>query len=122
MAGMRAPKFERAPRPDRRRRHPGRAAQGPIGQDPEDRRDTALLRVFLDTGCRLAEVTDLRQGDVDIDDQTIGVRGKGNRVRVVTFGIKTAQALDRYLRALERDRPERVADPTTGSGSAGWAG
>ncbi len=34
------------------------------------------------------------------------VRGKGNRVRVVTYGSKTASALDRYLRQLERERPE----------------
>ena len=36
------------------------------------------------------------------------VRGKGNRVRVVTYGAKTASALDRDLRQLEREQPGAI--------------
>ena len=36
------------------------------GTGLSDRRDAALLRTFIDTGCWLAEVTGLRQGDVDV--------------------------------------------------------
>jgi site-specific recombinase XerD len=63
-----------------------------------ERRDTAVLRVFIDTGARLAEVANLRLQDVDLDDMTITVVGKGERVRVLPIGAKTVKALDRYLR------------------------
>ena len=82
------------------------------GKTLNDRRDTAILRIFLDTGCRLAEVTNLRLADVDLDRQLVTVRGKGDRIRTTTFGAKTAAALDRYLRQLERERPESVSEPS----------
>jgi integrase len=72
-----------------------RAAEG-------DRRDTAILRVFIDTGARLSEVANLRLKDVDLDDQTLTVLGKGERVRVLPIGAKTVKALDRYLRLQSR--------------------
>jgi site-specific recombinase XerD len=72
------------------------------GKEFDARRDTALVRLFLDTGCRLAEVTGLRVEDVDFELQTVGVVGKGRRPRAVPFGPKTGQALDRYLRARTR--------------------
>jgi site-specific recombinase XerD len=75
-----------------------------------DRRDTALLRTFIDTGCRLSEVTNLTQGDVNIGDATITVRGKGDRERTVAIGDKALKAIDVYVRHLERERPEAIAD------------
>ncbi len=110
MAGMRAPAFEREPPaivPDDTLK---RLLQARSGTSLNDRRDSAILRVFLDTGCRLSEVTNLRQGDIDLGRQTAAVRGKGNRVRAVVYGAKTAAAVDRYLRQLERERPEAVGD------------
>ncbi|MGH9065488.1 MAG: tyrosine-type recombinase/integrase [Acidimicrobiales bacterium] len=72
------------------------------GKGFDDRRDTAIVRVFLDTGCRLAEVTGLRVEDLDFELSVVGVVGKGRRPRAVPFGPKTAQALDRYLRSRAR--------------------
>lgn len=74
------------------------------GRTFTDRRDNALVRLFLDTGCRRAEIASLTVDDVDLTDQSIRVVGKGNRIRVVPFGYKTAQALGRYLRLREKDR------------------
>ena len=87
------------------------------GKDFEARRDAAVLWVFLDTGCRLAEVTGLRVEDVDFALQTVGVVGKGRRPRVAPFGPKTAQALDRYLRV--RARHAHAASPSLWLGSKG---
>ncbi|CAN5193353.1 tyrosine recombinase XerC [soil metagenome] len=69
----------------------------------EGRRDEAVLRVFIDTGARLAEVADLRLesddgGDVDVDGQVLRVTGKGRRQRLLPIGAKTTKAIDRYLR------------------------
>ncbi|MGH3921427.1 MAG: tyrosine-type recombinase/integrase [Pseudonocardiaceae bacterium] len=79
------------------------------GQSFEDRRDNAIMRVMLDTGARLAEVTGLRYdphdaeaSDVDLSGRAVRVRRKGGRVDLVWIGAKTAKALDRYLRARTR--------------------
>lgn len=72
------------------------------GQDFVARRDTAIIRVFIDTGSRLAEMAGLRLDDVDLDDQTLTVTGKGSRVRVLPIGAKAVKAIDRYLRVRGR--------------------
>ena len=72
------------------------------GFDFEDRRDTAVLRLFLDTGMRRGELAGLRLADIDFDHDTAIVMGKGRRPRICPFGRKTAQALDRYLRVRGR--------------------
>jgi site-specific recombinase XerD len=73
------------------------------GQDFAARRDAAIIYVFADGGLRLAEVTHLLLNDVDLRDRLLFVVGKGSnrsgpRRRAVPVGIKTARALDRYLR------------------------
>lgn len=68
----------------------------------EDVRDNALLRVFIDTGGRLSEVSLLGVEDVDLDHNVLTVLGKGRRKRLLRVGDKTAQALERYVRARAR--------------------
>ena len=43
----------------------------------DQRRDTAILRLFIDCGLRLAEVTNLTLDDVDFGLHVVGVIGKG---------------------------------------------
>lgn len=70
------------------------------GKDFESRRDYAMLRLMLDTGLRLGELTALRCADVDLDNGIVLVQhGKGDLARTVGIGIKTTAALDRYQRA-----------------------
>jgi integrase/recombinase XerC len=64
-----------------------------------DRRDHAIIRVFIDTGMRLSELVGIRTVDVDLERNTLLVLGKGDRYRLAPFGDKTAKALDRYIRA-----------------------
>jgi site-specific recombinase XerD len=80
------------------------------GADFEARRDAAIIRVMVDTGCRIGEALALRltdddDNDVDLDQGTIRLLGKGRRWRTASVGDKTARALDRYLRA-RRDHPD----------------
>lgn len=63
------------------------------------RRDEAILAVFADTGMRRAELLGLTRGDLDLDEQTLRVTGKGSRTRLVAIGAATVLTLDRYLRA-----------------------
>ena len=74
------------------------------GPSFEDRRDTAIIRLFLDTGARLSEITQLTTEAVDLDRQQILTTVKGGRVRAMPFGNRCAQALDRYERARRRHR------------------
>jgi site-specific recombinase XerD len=66
------------------------------------RRDTAIVRLFVDTGMRSGEAAGLSLGDVDFDQGVAWVMGKGRRPRACPFGAKTADALRRYLRARAR--------------------
>lgn len=70
----------------------------------EDRRDMAIVMMFLDTGARRAELAGLKVKDVDWALNIVGVVGKGGRVRACPLGKKSAQALDRYLRFRARHR------------------
>lgn len=66
-------------------------------------RDQAILMVFLDTGLRASEVTNLLVSDLDLDEGTILVRiDKARRGRVAPVGRRTVSALDRYLRQREK--------------------
>ena len=62
----------------------------------------AILRLFIDTGGRLAEITDLAVEDVILEAEVINVVGKGKRPRSAPYGPKTSSALDRYLRLRKR--------------------
>jgi site-specific recombinase XerC len=93
------------------------------GSDLVDRRDTAIVRTFIDTGARLSEMAGLRMDDVDLDDQTLTVTGKGSRVRVVPIGAKTVKAIDRYLRVRRVHREHGLTALWLGrSGAMGTSG
>jgi site-specific recombinase XerD len=72
------------------------------GKTYADRRDTAIMRLFYDTGMRRSELAYLKVADVDLDEQIAVVMGKGRRPRACPFGMKTSTALDRYLRVRAR--------------------
>jgi site-specific recombinase XerD len=64
-----------------------------------NRRDEAMLRLLVDTGVRAAELIGLTVDDVDQQAAVVYVMGKGRRGRAAPYGVKTADALRRYLRA-----------------------
>jgi site-specific recombinase XerD len=74
------------------------------GRSFEDRRDSAILRLFADTGIRRSELAALTLADVDLDLGVVYVVGKGRRPRSAPFGRKTAQSLERYMRARSRHK------------------
>lgn len=78
------------------------------GNTFENRRDLAILRLFLDTGMRAGELCGLTLDDVDLDQGVAFVMGKGGRGRACPFGARTADALRRYLR-FRRAHPHHVA-------------
>jgi site-specific recombinase XerD len=74
------------------------------GKKFADRRDEAVIRLLIDCGLRVSEVTGIDLPDLDLDSESVTVTGKGSRVRAAYFGAKTGQALDRYIRERARHR------------------
>ena len=74
------------------------------GRSFRDRRDEAIIRLLLDCGLRVSEVTGIDLVDLDLDAESVTVTGKGSRVRSAYFGAKTGQALDRYIRERSKHR------------------
>lgn len=60
-------------------------------------RNFCMILVFYDTLIRLSELINIRQRDVDLDNGTIKVFGKGRKERIVPIGAKTCKYLHRYL-------------------------
>lgn len=68
------------------------------GNTFENRRDLAIIRLFIDTGMRAGELAGLTVDDLDAEQLVARVMGKGGRGRACPYGAKTADALRRYLR------------------------
>jgi site-specific recombinase XerC len=82
-----------------------KAVLGTCGKDFTGRRDEAILRTFISTGCRLAELAGLRYtpssvetNDLDLDGERVRLMGKGRRQRISHLDRQAVRALDRYLR------------------------
>jgi len=87
------------------------------GNTFENRRDTALLRLLLDTGMRASELVGLGVDDLDHEQSVAHVMGKGRRGRAVPYGLKSADALRRYLRV--RTTHPAAATPSLWLGKKG---
>ena len=59
-------------------------------------RDRAILELLYSSGLRLAELVDLNVGDVDVQDATVRVTGKGNKDRIVPVGRQALKALRQW--------------------------
>jgi integrase/recombinase XerC len=77
-------------------------------------RDAAIMELFYASGMRRAELAGVSLGDVDLDERTIRVTGKGNKERTVIINRTAAAAIEAYLRV----RP-RSADPALFLGRGG---
>lgn len=62
------------------------------------RREKAILEFFLSTGCRLSEVLNVRIKEIDFNNKTLLVIGKGNKERKVYFTERCKRALLNYLK------------------------
>jgi integrase/recombinase XerC len=61
------------------------------------KRDRAILELLYGAGIRVNELTGLNLDDVDYKNQSIRVRGKGRKERIVPFGSKAKEALEMYM-------------------------
>jgi integrase/recombinase XerC len=68
------------------------------GDEPLQLRNRALVELVYSAGLRSHEAVALDLADVDFGAETIHVRGKGDKERVVPLGEEAAYRLGRYLR------------------------
>ncbi|MFW5681382.1 MAG: tyrosine recombinase XerC [Phycisphaeraceae bacterium] len=66
-------------------------------------RDRAILETLYSTGVRVSELVDLNRNDLDHATQTLHVRGKGKKERIVPLGSHALAAIRHYLTLLEPD-------------------
>ena len=85
----------------------------PDRSTPEGARDAAILELFYSTGMRLAELIGAGMRDLDLQQGTIKVTGKGSRQRILPVGSRALVALEAYLQV--RARLLRTGHPDPGT-------
>jgi integrase/recombinase XerC len=60
------------------------------------RRDRALLELLYAAGLRVSELTGLDLVDIEQKERMLRVTGKGNKQRIVPYGNKAQEALEKY--------------------------
>jgi integrase/recombinase XerC len=74
--------------------------------DPAALRDRAMFELCYSSGLRLSELTGVRMQDLDLGAETVTVRGKGNKTRIVPVGRLALDAVRDWLAA----RPAAAAE------------
>ena len=116
MAGMKPPSIPETPPPVPAADDLRKLLRACEGRTFEDRRDSAIITLFIDTGARLSEVANLHVSDIDWQARTIRVVGKGSRPRLLPLGAKAAMTLNRYQRARAGHRVASSASLWLGHG------
>jgi integrase/recombinase XerC len=71
-------------------------------------RDRAILELLYASGLRVSELVGLNEDEIDMQQETVRVLGKGNKERIVPFGAYAAKALTEYL---EKKHASRLTKP-----------
>ncbi len=70
----------------------------PEGNSFASVRDRAILELLYASGLRVSELTGLNDDQLDLDQQTVRVIGKGRKERIVLFGSFAEKSIREYLR------------------------
>ena len=65
-------------------------------------RDKAIIMLFFTSGLRLEEMTSLVLGDIDLDNNSIKVLGKGGKERYSNFDKFTNELIIKYLAKIKK--------------------
>src|SRR5436309_3976098 len=75
----------------------GKILGSPSGGTPAALRDAAILETLYGAGLRVSELVGLDVDDVDLEEGSVRVIGKGSKERVVPLGRYAGEALEAYL-------------------------
>ena len=76
-----------------------------IMQRPNSTRNIAIFELLLSSGVRVGELVGLNIRDVDLNECSMIVLGKGNKQRECYFNVKTQTALELYLESRNDTNP-----------------
>ena len=60
-------------------------------------RNKTIIDFMYSTGCRVSELINVEESDIDIDDAFVRLEGKGSKQRIVPLGSKVIVNLEKYL-------------------------
>jgi len=60
-------------------------------------RDKCIISLFADSGMRLSELANIKVGDIDWQDYTVTIWGKGNKQRKAPFTVRTYKLLRQFI-------------------------
>lgn len=78
--------------------------------DPTAIRDLLVVELLYATGARVSELSGLNLGDIDESRRLIRVTGKGNKQRMIPYGLPAETALNNWL---TKGRPALVSGKTS---------
>jgi tyrosine recombinase XerC len=61
------------------------------------KRDQVIVELLYGTGMRVTELSDLNLKDINLEDDTIRVLGKGSKERIVPFSKPVKEAIKKYI-------------------------
>lgn len=64
---------------------------------PIGKRNRLILELLYGTGIRVSELCNIKVKDIDVNEKTIRILGKGSKMRIVYYGDVCAEILDLYL-------------------------
>ena len=80
-----------------------RLLAAPGEADVLGRRDRAMLETLYSTGIRVSELVGLNMADLDLPGESMRVKGKGNKERIVPLGSHAIQSIIRYIEMVKGD-------------------
>ena len=91
----------------------GKLLSAPPVASPMGLRDRAILETTYSAGLRVSELVGLNDGDVDLRQGVLRVRGKGRRERLSPLGSYAIGALQSWLkvRTLAKNQPPTPTNP-----------
>ena len=69
----------------------------------DGKRDALIMEMLYSTGIRVSELVNIKIKDINQNEQTIIILGKGNKERYVYYGSKCRQLLDFYLKDYDNE-------------------
>jgi integrase/recombinase XerC len=88
-----------------------RLLAAPQPEAPGGLRDRAILELMYSAGVRVRELVNIDDGDLDLENATVRVRGKGRRERLGIVGSHARAAIGTWLAARPRPRGVPAGDP-----------
>ena len=75
-------------------------------EDPFYYRDYCIITLFINCGMRLSELVGLNIQDINLDERTMRLLGKGNKERIIHINDACADALVKYISERKQSQEE----------------